>query len=789
VLVTVEGEGAGGMGECVADANPSYSAESPRTAWQLIADVIAPLLLGRESALLVSRSTPGASRPRPRIAWNAGFLMMMTMTLLFRPHVTLRGAAALALVVTLPACATTPDAPPPGHAVEQKLAWILQLEDQRILRLDPPAVPEPPPSRRPRPAVPVVQPADLTLLLADTDAGIRRRAALAIGRVGLPEGVELLAAKLTDPDPDVRQMVAFGLGLLADASAAGPLRAALADPDPLVRGRAAEALGSIGAREAADDIGRLAAEYARSAPVASMQPDDEGWPAPAEADAFRLALYALVRLRAYEPLAAAALDGGRPVTDWWPVAFAFQRIGDPRAQIPLTHLLGSRGKYTKSFAARGLGALRDRTAVDALLPLASPGQVPLEVVVSAVRALAQIGDPRGVAPIVELLRDGRLDPNIRLEAVTALGTLRAVEGLPYIEDYATDQWSTMRIAALRAAAAIDPDHFVVLLGSLEADRDWTVRAALAEVLATLSPEVALERLEPMLDDEDRRVIPAVLRALARAKWPQAGPTALRHLEEPDYALRAAAAGLVGQIRPAGGVEALRAAWKEALADAANDARLAILNALTAFGAADAQDIVRAALEDRDWAVRLRARELLSKLDPEADYRTAIRPAPGSPPAAYDDPRLLAPPYSPRVFIETVKGTIEFELAVLDAPQTSMNFMNLARRGFFNGLRIHRVVPNFVVQDGDPRGDGQGGPGYTIRDELNDRPYVRGTVGMALSGPDTGGSQFFITHSPAPHLDGRYTAFGRVINGMDVVDRIQQGDTIQRVRVWDGTAWQ
>jgi cyclophilin family peptidyl-prolyl cis-trans isomerase len=99
------------------------------------------------------------------------------------------------------------------------------------------------------------------------------------------------------------------------------------------------------------------------------------------------------------------------------------------------------------------------------------------------------------------------------------------------------------------------------------------------------------------------------------------------------------------------------------------------------------------------------------------------------------------------------------------------------------------VPNFVVQDGDPRGDGQGGPGYAIRDELNDRPYVRGTVGMALSGPDTGGSQFFITHSPQPHLDARYTAFGRVINGMDVVDRIQQGDVIQRVRVWDGTGWQ
>jgi cyclophilin family peptidyl-prolyl cis-trans isomerase len=99
-----------------------------------------------------------------------------------------------------------------------------------------------------------------------------------------------------------------------------------------------------------------------------------------------------------------------------------------------------------------------------------------------------------------------------------------------------------------------------------------------------------------------------------------------------------------------------------------------------------------------------------------------------------------------------------------------------------------VVPDFVVQDGDPRGDGSGGPGYTIRDEINQRPYLRGTVGMALGGPDTGGSQFFITHSPQPHLDGIYTVFGQVVSGMDVVDRLQQWDTIDRIRVWDGVSW-
>ena len=146
----------------------------------------------------------------------------------------------------------------------------------------------------------------------------------------------------------------------------------------------------------------------------------------------------------------------------------------------------------------------------------------------------------------------------------------------------------------------------------------------------------------------------------------------------------------------------------------------------------------------------------------------------------------SPPVSTAVYLDTDRGTIQIELAVLDAPLTVENFVTLARKGYFDGLNVHRVVPDFVIQSGDPRGDGEGGPGYTIRDELSERPYLRGTVGMALDlWGDTGGSQFFITHSPQPHLDAKYTVFGRVIAGMDVVDQIQQGDIIRRVRVKDG----
>jgi cyclophilin family peptidyl-prolyl cis-trans isomerase len=131
-------------------------------------------------------------------------------------------------------------------------------------------------------------------------------------------------------------------------------------------------------------------------------------------------------------------------------------------------------------------------------------------------------------------------------------------------------------------------------------------------------------------------------------------------------------------------------------------------------------------------------------------------------------------------IHTVRGPIRLELFGADAPVTVANFLSLARSGYYRNTRFHRVVPNFVAQDGDPRDDGNGGPGFAIRDEMNRHRYERGAVGMALSGPDTGGSQYFLTHSPQPHLDGHYTVFGRVTQGFDVLDRIVQGDQITRI---------
>jgi peptidyl-prolyl cis-trans isomerase B (cyclophilin B) len=135
-------------------------------------------------------------------------------------------------------------------------------------------------------------------------------------------------------------------------------------------------------------------------------------------------------------------------------------------------------------------------------------------------------------------------------------------------------------------------------------------------------------------------------------------------------------------------------------------------------------------------------------------------------------------------IDTDKGSITLELYPEHAPQTVNNFVFLAEEGFYDGVAFHRVIDNFMVQGGDPDGTGRGGPGYTFEDELEDNPltHERGVLSMANAGPNTNGSQFFITHAPQPHLDGRHTVFGNVTDGMDVVDSIAQGDTMQSVTV-------
>ena len=672
-------------------------------------------------------------------------------------------AALAAGCISSPPPALTP--PPLGY--EQKLGVILRLEDERQLGAAGGAT-------------------DLIALLSDPDGRIRRRAALAVGRVGVAAGVPPLIDVLKDHEPDVRQMAAFALGLLKDARARDPLVGLLvADPSRLVRGRAAEALGTLGAADASRAIGEMVVAEIRAGRVSDVEADDLIYFASPVAEPFRLGVNALVSLKAYDVLAASVLDAaGEPVVRWWPVAWALQRLQDRRALPALLTFARGPGSVTRAFAVRGLGALKDPAAVDVLLPLAADWVRDRRVALMAVRALAEIGDRRAAPVLLKLLETREMDAHLRAEVVTALGAVGATSATDRLLDLMLHPAPHVRVAALQALRTLDPQGFLVVLSGLDPDPHWSVRAATSAIMGSLEAEVAAPRLLQAVADTDPRAIPAALAALQRVGAPGAGDVLLAHLRHADPVVRAAAAAGVRALKPAGGAQALSDAYHAATTDSTYVARAALLEALAAYGAATAVPVLQAALRDSDWAVRVKAASLVAELAPSLG--ADIRPAPtGRDGAWYDAPALVAPPYSPHVFLETSRGTIEIELAVLDAPLTAANFMTLARRGFYTGVSFHRVVPNFVAQAGDPRGDGEGGAGFTIRDELNDRPALTGAVGMAIDWADTGSSQFFITTSPQPHLDGRYTIFGRVVAGMDVVDRLEPWDTIARVRVWDG----
>ena len=145
-------------------------------------------------------------------------------------------------------------------------------------------------------------------------------------------------------------------------------------------------------------------------------------------------------------------------------------------------------------------------------------------------------------------------------------------------------------------------------------------------------------------------------------------------------------------------------------------------------------------------------------------------------------RLTPGARQPQAVISTERGQITLELFGADAPLIVEAFVDLANRGFYRNTTFHRVVPNFVVQDGDPTGTGSGGPGFALRESYSRRRHERGAVGLATSGPDTGGSQYYLCHSAQPHLDGGYSVFGRVTAGLDVMDRIVQGDRMLRIEI-------
>jgi len=625
---------------------------------------------------------------------------------------------------------------------------------------------------------------------------LRQAAALAIGQVGAERGapgVPRLRRLLNDRNPSVAANSAYALGLLRD-SASIPVLTATVASSPEVAQEAAWALGEIGAPARSAITGAL---KTTRPPAVTIQ-----------------LLLAAAKLR---PIPVAEIrpflrNGASPVV--WAAAYAFARSRIPAGVRDLIDLAD-----TPTSAATDA---RVNQSVASFAPYADPRVAPARIRAEVARGLAKsaAGDslrPVAITVLTRLADDG--DPHVRINALRSLSTYGPAVKAALVKA-TRDADANVRIAAAQSFATVftkTSSDFASLLGadtslmyrtSLVASaaraglrpteltqwtssRDWRLRAAVAAAEGdTLDRAFAIARATRLTRDPDPRVREAAYGALSP---PSSMPLEdsvhailVNGLRDPDFYVRATVLGALADRPSANDLAAVLASYQQAGRDSANDARLAAVQYVAALWKRDSSSFTSAR--------RAELSALPTPSDPLERAAGAAVPVWNKWKTVMPSPRPLAwyegvvrgvvlPSAAGKPLgatIATVRGPIKLEMFGEDAPITVWNFLTLARSGYYRNTRFHRVVPNFVAQDGDPRDDGNGGPGYAIRDEMNRHRYERGAVGMALSGPDTGGSQYFITHSPQPHLDGHYTVFGRVVSGFDVLDKLVQGDAITSI---------
>jgi len=628
---------------------------------------------------------------------------------------------------------------------------------------------------------------------------------------------------LTDRDLDVRQMAAFALGEIESPGGAYALTEVLKRrgsdlADSGIRARAVEALGKIvaamvaaapataGAAKAPEDD-RL--DTLRAAIVDALRFEDSRR-SQSDRLTILLGLTAVLRIKpdGAGPVVARFLD----YSDSQIVAAALNtmarlRLKDGNEQV--RKLLNHSDPVVRANAARVIGAAEHKEAFDAVLDRALHDE-DLRVRASAIRALASLKDARAADSLIKrgnsLLDSERQNPSVRnelLEIATTLGRLLtnslnadAIFFLRDMHERTKGEAVEVEVAFARIAPGIyltnPSEGKVLVVGS-----SWRQISRRAQGLTAIHEAItgaatgsagddvlkaAQKELASMLDRRTTPTlaVPDVLQSYNSYKPADADQYAKRFLQASDVIVRGTAAEILGATPSEANTRALAEALPRALRDRdLNDAALAILDALGKQKNSAANEAIKTALSSEDHLIRRKAVALL-KANGVGDFSDRI----GLVKTRYttaDYRRAIARiGRKATATIVTNRGSFTIEFLPADAPLTVDNFVQLARRGYFNGQTIPRVVPNFVVQAGDPRGDQNGGPGYQIRCEINEVAYERASVGMALSGKDTGGSQWFVTHSPQPHLDGGYTVFGRVMRGMDVIDNVVRGDVIRRV---------
>lgn len=621
-------------------------------------------------------------------------------------------------------------------------------------------------------------PAVLREALTHPDPAVRRQGALAAGRIGDAAALDLLIPALHDTVAAVQAAAAFALGLLKDARAIPALvetmRAVPSTEQGAPQLEAVTAVAKIGGDDGARAISDAVGEGSRAALLEAWRLGSRA-PVPqlvrftdaGDAAIRARALYSLGRLRAKE--------GAAPLV---------RALNDPDPQV-------------RTVATRGLNkALLDsatldpRDAVNALRRLLTDADAHIRI--NALRALASFRDSGVAVSVVPLLSDR--DMGVAVQAETTLGVLGGSRAVEALRARLTSSVFALKRQALIGLAQADNGTGLSAAAAapLAKDNDWRWRSVAAEAFGAAR---ARDRLEAQLADSDGRVVAQALQMLQRIV-PATDTTltarARALLAHPDPAVRSLAADLLARQPTVDDIDRLVAAYARAAGDNFNDARLSAVSALGAIAATSSAGRLQVATKfvgmtrrPEDYLVRRLAWDTLP--DTRDAWGPVLPVATGRSIGDYRDiaRRWLVPALSgtnPHVMLETDRGTIEIELLPAEAPLTVATFLDLVTRRYFDGLRWHRVVPNFVVQDGDPRGDGWGGPGFAIRDEVNPVRYDVGTVGMALSGPNTGGSQYFITHSAQPHLDGMYTIFGRVVGATStsVLNAIGMGDRIRSI---------
>jgi cyclophilin family peptidyl-prolyl cis-trans isomerase/HEAT repeat protein len=614
---------------------------------------------------------------------------------------------------------------------------------------------------------------------ASPDPWLRSSAALAAGRLKNPEAITILPALLSDPDPSVRRSAAFAAGVSGDPKLVDVAILALSDPDPATAAFAAEALGKLGGDEAT------------AALLAAL-----GRPGPARSAAAR-ALFRTDDPNAVAALALVALDPVTPPDVHRAVLYALARRPRKEALRALRAELQESEKDEEAdalaWSARAVGLLGDAESVPDLVRLAESANV--SVAVQSLLALEKIlssSKAEGLASAASAIASRRSSdclPGVAVAALRLQGALPSTASSRAVleENLLRGGWrgQTALVSLTRLDAPGAPSLAAKRIADAAASRSLELKLGACEALEFLAAELVERIGAALLADSSPRVRAAALSSLAKKRTPNRLTVLESGLKDPSPSVRAAALEASAPLVD-GASGPLLSSWSEAFEKsfpgAEPDDVVTALDAAAARGE-KGKPLVVARIDDPEPVVRDKARRVMIAAygaAPAGFRRIPVKTS--RTPGDYRALAKMASGFSAEAEFLTPRGAFTVDLDFEAAPATALSFYTLTKSGFFDGLVIHRVVPDFVVQTGDPRGDGTGGPGYAIRDEINPLRYRRGTVGMALSGADTGGSQWFVALSSQPHLDGGYTVFGRISSGMEVLDLIEQNDRIVSVRV-------